>query len=311
MEINIRIDYPRPLTIVVLIGIVVAFVLSVGSVEAPIQADVQRGGDVFYRNGQEMPRGGPDRTPEASLQRLRIEQEVLARKTTILRQQLIVLNESRGGLRTQEMQDAHERLLALFHDERALESEFRKSLRELQDSRSHAEVMTQNEAVAFQEFPVFLWPIEPRYGVSAGFDDEGYRQQFGFEHQAIDIPIEQGSIIYAAMDGVVREVKDRGLGFNTLTIVHNGGLATLYGHVKDFLVMEGQRVRAGHPIAISGGMPGTPGAGMLSTGPHLHFEVIAGGEPVDPLGFLPHRWFGPTWVRVNPTGNPVRPGSSA
>jgi murein DD-endopeptidase MepM/ murein hydrolase activator NlpD len=71
-----------------------------------------------------------------------------------------------------------------------------------------------------------------------------------------------------------------------VTIRHDNGLATLYGHVSGFLVQEGQRVRAGDPIALSGGTPGTKGAGRLTTGAHLHFEVYLDGKKVDPLEYL-------------------------
>lgn len=314
MEINIRIDYPRPLTIVVFVGIIVAFVLSVGSVEAPIQADTQRGGGVFYRNGEEMPRGGADSgirvTPEGYVRLLRLEQNVLTQKTQILRQQLVALERGGGGMRFSEMRDARQRLLTLFHDERALESALLASFREMRDARDHAQGIANGIVSPLRSPVAFVWPVEPMYGISAGFNDKSYERRFGFEHQAIDIPVEQGSIVYAAADGVVKEVFDRGLGFNSLVIAHNEGVATLYGHVREFLVSEGQSVHAGDPIALSGGMPGTRGAGMLSTGPHLHFEVIDGGVAIDPLPVLPQRLFNPTWVRV-PTEFGARPDFSA
>lgn len=305
-------DYPRPLTVVILIGMAIAFVWSAGSVEAPLQADMRspEEGTIFYRNGEEMPRGGPDRLPGVSAERLRFEQDVLQRKTDIVRQQLTVLNKPGGGASVQEMRDAHRRLIALFYDERSLEKEILKSLRELQTSHDRAQRVAANVPLSAQSFVPFVWPVEPRYGVSSGFQDDEYKKRFGFEHQAIDIPIEQGSIITAAADGLITEVANRGLGFNTLIIAHNGGKATLYGHISVFLVREGQRVKAGDPVAISGGMPGTLGAGMLSTGPHLHFEVIDGGVAIDPLAVLPQRLFNPTWVRV-PTELRVRPDFSA
>ncbi|PIR49387.1 hypothetical protein COU79_05105, partial [Candidatus Peregrinibacteria bacterium CG10_big_fil_rev_8_21_14_0_10_54_7] len=46
-------------------------------------------------------------------------------------------------------------------------------------------------------------------------------------------------------------------------------------------------VKEGQVIGQSGGRKGTPGAGEISTGPHLHFEIMVGGEHVDPLAHLP------------------------
>ena len=81
-------------------------------------------------------------------------------------------------------------------------------------------------------------------------------------------------------------VVDHGMGYNYLILKHPG-YATLYGHVLSFGVGEGQEVKEGQVIGQSGGRKGTPGAGEISTGPHLHFEIMVGGEHVDPLAHLP------------------------
>ena len=61
----------------------------------------------------------------------------------------------------------------------------------------------------------------------------------------------------------------------------------MYGHISGFLVEERQKVRAGDAVALSGGRPGTKGAGRLTTGAHLHFEVLKDGTQVNPLQYLP------------------------
>lgn len=134
--------------------------------------------------------------------------------------------------------------------------------------------------------PVFHWPA---YGpVSAGFMNASYKKFFGVPHLGTDIVVPQDSAVYAAADGVVFLVRDGGLtGYSYILIGHRDGYATLYGHVSQALVSAGQDVAGGQQIAISGGTPGTHGAGPMTTAAHLHFEVIQGGVNVDPKTVLP------------------------
>jgi murein DD-endopeptidase MepM/ murein hydrolase activator NlpD len=135
------------------------------------------------------------------------------------------------------------------------------------------------------------WPVLPDEGISAGFLDAGYLERFGFKHYAIDVPVEQESPVRSAASGVVEKVRDRGLGYSTITIRHSENLTSVYGHISSFSVQEGQKVAEGQIIGLSGGRPGTPGAGPFSTGPHLHFEVRAYGQPMDPIFYLPETPF--------------------
>lgn len=133
----------------------------------------------------------------------------------------------------------------------------------------------------------FIWPVDPDRGISAYFRDPGYVGVFGVQHNAVDIPEYQGSPVRAVADGVVYTARDNGYGYNYIILAHAGGFMTIYGHVTTILVDEGQTVTQGSIIALSGGMPGTLGAGYMTTGPHLHFEVRLNGLYVDPLEYLP------------------------
>lgn len=132
------------------------------------------------------------------------------------------------------------------------------------------------------------WPVEPAQGVSAFFADGAYSRRFGMEHGAVDIPTPQGTPVVAPRASYVQRVhRGRGSGYSYVVLAHSEGIQTVYGHVSDILVEEGQVVQEGDVIALSGGSPGTPGAGLLTTGPHLHLEVHKDGAKVNPLPYLP------------------------
>jgi len=106
-------------------------------------------------------------------------------------------------------------------------------------------------------------------------------------YNAIDFSHGQcGEPVYAAAAGQVLKVKLTnstsrwafGGAGNTLSILHPNGVVTSYGHVAVSLVNAGDQVSQGQAIALMGGQPGTPGAG-LSTGCHLHFAVSGARNP--------------------------------
>ncbi|MFH1218404.1 MAG: peptidoglycan DD-metalloendopeptidase family protein [Candidatus Peregrinibacteria bacterium] len=136
-------------------------------------------------------------------------------------------------------------------------------------------------------FDGFDWPVEPDLGISAYFHDPGYLSSFGVQHNAIDTPVYQGSPVRASADGVVYSTRENGYGYSYIILAHSGGFMTVYGHISEILVEEGQTVSQGAIIGLSGGMPGTIGAGYMTTGPHLHLEMLLNGLYVDPLDYLP------------------------
>ncbi|MCX7715339.1 MAG: peptidoglycan DD-metalloendopeptidase family protein [Clostridia bacterium] len=122
----------------------------------------------------------------------------------------------------------------------------------------------------------FCWPSATSTRVTSKY---GYRihpisnvEKF---HSGIDIAAEQGTNVLAAQDGtVVTAGWNNGYGYY-ITINHGGGVVTLYGHNSKLLVSAGDEVKKGQVIA-------KVGSTGISTGPHIHFEVIVNGSTQDP-----------------------------
>lgn len=141
------------------------------------------------------------------------------------------------------------------------------------------------EVDALARLYAFSWPIPPK-AITAYFHDPSYPQKWGV-HNAIDIRAKQYTEIRAPANGYVFQTKDNGMGYSYIILAHKNKLITVYGHVTELIAKPGTVVKEGDLIGLTGGTPGTKGAGWQTTGPHLHFEVWQNGEQVDPLDFLP------------------------
>jgi murein DD-endopeptidase MepM/ murein hydrolase activator NlpD len=131
-----------------------------------------------------------------------------------------------------------------------------------------------------------IWPVNPGRGITAYYREASYARIFGMQHNAIDLRASQGTLVKSAADGVVYKAEDNGYGYSYVMVAHYGGYMTLYGHISRIVVEEGDEVRQGDVIGLSGGIPGTKGAGIHTTGAHLHFEILKEGLYTDPLDSL-------------------------
>lgn len=111
----------------------------------------------------------------------------------------------------------------------------------------------------------------------------GYGPRWGTTHMGMDFAGVIGTPVLAAADGTVAEAGPAS-GFGLwLRLLHDDGSSTVYGHVNETLVEQGQRVNVGQQIA-------TVGNRGDSTGPHLHFETRdAAGNAMDPARWLAER----------------------
>jgi len=119
----------------------------------------------------------------------------------------------------------------------------------------------------------FDWPV--RGVVTSLFGMRG-----DSPHEGIDISVPEGTLVTAAGDGKVIFAADHGAYGLVVIIQHADNDFTVYAHNSKILVQEGQTVKQGEKIALSGSTG-------RSSGPHLHFEVRIGAKPQDPLQFLP------------------------
>ena len=123
--------------------------------------------------------------------------------------------------------------------------------------------------------------IPPTYvrPINGGRQTSPFGKRWGKLHKGVDWAIPTGTRIFASCAGtVVRSEYHYSYGYYVL-LSHADGRMTRYAHCSKLLVSVGQSVKQGETIALSGNTGN-------STGPHLHFEMIINGKPVNPLKYI-------------------------
>lgn len=98
-------------------------------------------------------------------------------------------------------------------------------------------------------------------------------------HRGVDIVVPTGTPVYAMSSGVVDfagTMTDFGL---VVWVDHGDAILTVYAHLSEILVVEGQSITRNEPLGLSG-------ESGNATGPHLHFEIRGRGHQVDPVAML-------------------------
>lgn len=154
-----------------------------------------------------------------------------------------------------------------------------------------AEAAAAVGAPALQQAGGWVWPLKGAVSQDFGPTALALEPPLSYNgipyphfHAGIDIAAPLGTAVFAARAGRVAFVGHLPDGAEVVLIAHDGGLFTLYAHLDDVHspppVKVGQIIKAGDPLGVIG-MTG------ITTGPHLHFQIRTGDEPLDPRSLLP------------------------
>lgn len=124
---------------------------------------------------------------------------------------------------------------------------------------------------------LFIKPLRVKYYYSSyyGWRASPFTGVRSF-HSGIDMATYQGAPIYAALAGTVISAKYDNVYGNCVQVRHHSGYVTLYAHMSQILVKQGQYVTTETVL-------GKVGSTGMSTGPHLHFTVFKNWKTVNPI----------------------------
>ncbi len=123
-----------------------------------------------------------------------------------------------------------------------------------------------------------IWPIRGRINSSFGYRRAPFGGHRSF-HKGIDIKGTVGAPVVATAAGVITRAGYNGAYGICVDIDHGAGIITKYAHLQLATVKVGQQVKRGE-------MVGRIGMTGRTTGPHLHYEVVVGGVPRDPMKYI-------------------------
>ncbi|HEX9105898.1 MAG TPA: M23 family metallopeptidase [Longimicrobiales bacterium] len=120
------------------------------------------------------------------------------------------------------------------------------------------------------------WPVQGPITSPYGLRLVGWSPEV---HRGVDIAVRDGTPVLAMQGGSVSFAGQQAGYGNVVVLHHHGSTYTVYGHLSQINVKQGEHVEAGQTIALSGHSGN-------ARGPHLHFEVRRWGEAEDPVPLL-------------------------
>ena len=120
------------------------------------------------------------------------------------------------------------------------------------------------------------FPLDSKGFVTRGV---GSGQEYGVAHPGLDIAVANATEVRAAGGGLVVEVSESPEYGKMIRLSHPENYETLYGHLSQVLVKQGEKIALGAVIGLSGNTG-------RSTAPHLHFEMRRNGQAVDPMQLI-------------------------
>ncbi len=156
-------------------------------------------------------------------------------------------------------------------------NQLRERTQALQGSFSVIEKAYQDQSLLLASTPS-IKPVKGILGHGFGWRRDPFTGQREF-HKGIDISAPTGRDVLSPADGIViKTAREAGYG-KAIYLSHGNGITTRYGHLSEFNVKLGQKVKRGDTI-------GFVGSSGRSTGPHLHYEVLVHKKKVDPMGYI-------------------------
>jgi len=188
------------------------------------------------------------------------------------------LYEEIGGIGGSLNEVSDEEVIALSVDTSRLLTDLDEQLDALKQSLSAVQKQAEIKKHELDMTPT-VWPTEA-HRITSGF---GYRidpfsRRASF-HKGIDIGVDINTPIFATADGVVSLTGQDAAHGKHVIINHTKGIQTHYMHLNKILVNDGDSIKKGQQIALSGNTG-------RSTGPHLHYEIMKNGVPIDPKPYL-------------------------